>query len=99
MNGYKLVYTDQPTPTFKQGEKNSTNVSYSLGMIVSNSGEVTSSIWDSPAFKAGIDVGTQIRAVNGEAYSGDRLKAAIIAAKDLAHPVKLVIKNGIASAT
>jgi len=27
MNGYKLVYTDQPTPTFKQGEKNSTNVS------------------------------------------------------------------------
>ena len=67
MNGYKLVYTDQPTPTFKQGEKNSTNVSYSLGMIVSNSGEVTSSIWDSPAFKAGIDVGTQIQAVNGEA--------------------------------
>ena len=93
MNGYKLVYTDQPTPTFKQGEKNSTNVSYSLGMIVSNSGEVTSSIWDSPAFKAGIDVGTQIQAVNGEAYSGDRLKAAIIAAKDSAHPVKLVIKN------
>lgn len=93
MNGYKLVYTDQPTPTFKQGEKNSTNVSYSLGMIVSNSGEVTSSIWDSPAFKAGIDVGTQIQAVNGEAYSGDRLKAAIVAAKDSAHPVKLVIKN------
>ncbi|WP_312489225.1 peptidase M61 [Sphingomonas sp.] len=93
MNGYKLVYTDTPTPTFKQGEKNSTNVSYSLGMIVSNSGEVTSSIWDSPAFKAGIDVGTQIQAVNGEAYSADRLKAAIVAAKDPAHPVKLVIKN------
>ncbi|MGE7205063.1 M61 family metallopeptidase [Sphingomonas sp. NPDC019816] len=93
MNGYKLVYTDTPTPTFKQGEKNGTNVSYSLGMIVSNSGEVTSSIWDSPAFKAGIDVGTQIQAVNGEAYSADRLKAAIVAAKDPAHPVKLVIKN------
>lgn len=93
MNGYKLVYTDQPTPTFKQGEKGSTNVSYSLGMIVSNSGEVTSSIWDSPAFKAGIDVGTQIQAVNGESYSGDRLKAAIIAAKNPATPVKLVIKN------
>ncbi|WP_217694587.1 hypothetical protein, partial [Serratia marcescens] len=66
MNGYKLVYTDTPTPTFKQGEKGSTNVTYSLGLSVSNSGEVTSSIWDSPAFKAGIDVGTQIQAVNGE---------------------------------
>ncbi|WP_294238744.1 peptidase M61 [uncultured Sphingomonas sp.] len=93
MNGYKLVYTDQPTPTFKQGEKGSTNVSYSLGMIVSNGGDVTSSIWDSPAFKAGIDVGTQIQAVNGEAYTGDRLKAAIVAAKDPNKPVKLVIKN------
>lgn len=93
MNGYKLVYTDQPTPTFKQGEKGSTNVSYSLGMIVSNGGDVTSSIWDSPAFKAGIDVGTQIQAVNGESYTGDRLKAAIVAAKDPNKPVKLVIKN------
>ena len=93
MNGYKLVYTDTPTPTFKQGEKGSTNVTYSLGLSVSNSGEVTSSIWDSPAFKAGIDVGTQIQAVNGESYSGDRLKAAILAAKDPAKPVKLVIKN------
>ncbi len=93
MNGYKLVYTDMPTATFKQGEKGSTNVSYSLGMTVANSGEVTSSIWDSPAFKAGIDVGTQIQAVNGESYSGDRLKAAILAAKDPKTPVKLVIKN------
>ncbi|WP_394664658.1 M61 family metallopeptidase [uncultured Sphingomonas sp.] len=93
MNGYKLVYTDTPTATFKQGEKGSTNVSYSLGMTVANSGEVTSSIWDSPAFKAGIDVGTQIQAVNGESYSGDRLKAAILAAKDPKTPVKLVIKN------
>lgn len=93
MNGYKLVYTDQPTPTFKQGEKGSTNVTYSLGLSVANSGEVTSSIWDSPAFKAGIDVGTQIQAVNGESYSGDRLKAAILAAKDPKKPVKLVIKN------
>ncbi len=93
MNGYKLVYTPEPTPTFKQGEKGNTNVTYSLGLTVSNSGEVTSSIWDSPAFKAGIDVGTQIQAVNGESYTGDRLKAAILAAKDPKKPVKLVIKN------
>jgi len=93
MNGYKLVYTPEPTPTFKQGEKGSTNVTYSIGLTVANSGEVTSSIWDSPAFKAGIDVGTQIQAVNGESYTGDRLKAAILAAKDPKKPVKLVIKN------
>ncbi|WP_322964788.1 M61 family metallopeptidase [Sphingomonas fuzhouensis] len=93
MNGYKLVYTDQPTAVFKQSEKGRTDVSYSLGMVVSNGGDVTSSIWDSPAFKAGIDVGTQIQAVNGESYTGERLKAAILAAKDPNKPVKLVIKN------
>ncbi|WP_343528789.1 peptidase M61 [Sphingomonas sp.] len=93
MNGYKLVYTAEPSAVFKQSEKGRTDVSYSLGFAVSNSGDVTSSIWDSPAFKAGIDVGTQIQAVNGEAFTGDRLKAAIIAAKDPAKPVKLVIKN------
>ena len=54
---------------------------------------MTSSIWDSPAFKAGLDIGTEIEAVNSEAYSADRIKAAILAAKGTKVPVRLTVKN------
>ena len=94
MNGYKLVYGPEQSPYLKQVEKlRGTDVSYSLGMTINKEGVVTSSIWDSPAFKAGIDVGTEIEAVNSEAYSSDRIKAAILAAKGTKLPIRLTVKN------
>ena len=51
-------------------------------------------IWDSPAFKAGLDLGDEIVAVNGRAYTDDRLKAAVIAAKDGKEPIQLLVKSG-----
>jgi len=94
-NGYKLVYTDEPTKYFKTLEKSrGTDVSYSIGMVVSKDGDVTTTIWDSPAFKVGIDVGTDIVAVNGDAYSSDALKAAIVAAKESKDPIRLTVKQG-----
>ena len=95
MNGYKLVYGPQPTPYFTRAEKTGgINVSFSIGMQIGKDGEVTASIWDSPAFKAGIDVGTVIQAVNGAAYSGDVMKAAIVAAQTSKEPIRLLVKNG-----
>ena len=94
MNGYKLVYGPEQSPYLKQAEKSrGTDVSYSLGMVINKEGVVTSSIWDSPAFKAGLDVGTEIEAVNSEAYSSDRIKAAILAAKGTKVPIRLTVKN------
>ncbi len=94
MNGYKLVYGPEQSPYLKQAEKTrGTDVSYSLGMVINKEGVVTSSIWDSPAFKAGLDVGTEIEAVNSEAYSADRIKAAILAAKGTKLPIRLTVKN------
>jgi predicted metalloprotease with PDZ domain len=94
MNGYKLVYGPEQSPYLKQAEKTrGTDVSYSLGMVISKEGVVTSSIWNSPAFIAGIDVGTEIEAVNSEAYSADRIKAAILAAKGTKVPIRLTVKN------
>jgi predicted metalloprotease with PDZ domain len=54
-NGYKLIYTEEPTPSFKQAETTGkrTDLSYSLGIALSNEGAVTGVTWDSPAFKAG----------------------------------------------
>lgn len=95
MNGYKLVYGPEPTPYFTRTEKTGTiNVSFSVGLQVGRDGEVSAVIWDSPAFKAGLDVGTVIQAVNGAAYSGDVLKAAIVAAQSSKDPIRLLVKNG-----
>ena len=95
MNGYKLVYTPEPTKFFTNAEKSGgVNVTYSIGLQVAKDGEATAVIWDSPAFKAGMDVGTVIQAVNGTAYSGDVLKAAIVAAQTSKEPIKLLVKSG-----
>lgn len=95
MNGYKLVFTPEPTGYFSKLEKlRGTDTSYSLGLVVGKDGNVTSTIWGSPAFKAAIDVGTSIEAVNGRAYSGDALKAAIVEAKTSKEPIHLLVKNG-----
>ena len=50
--------------------------------------------WGSPAFDAGLTVGTTIVSVNGMTYSDDRMKAAITAAKDAKAPIQLWVKNG-----
>ncbi|WP_342658222.1 peptidase M61 [Sphingomonas sp. NY01] len=94
MNGYKLVYTPEPTPFFKQQEKSrGADVSYSLGLVVANDGRISTVIWNSPAFKAGLDVGTEIQAINGQSYSAERLKAAIVTAKDSKTPIRLLVRN------
>jgi predicted metalloprotease with PDZ domain len=95
-NGYRLVYTDEPTAAFKDGEKRAgrTDLSYSLGLAVGKGGAIGTVTWDSPAFEAGLDVGDTIVAVAGREYSDDRLKDAVRAAKGTKEPVKLLVKNG-----
>ncbi|URW74610.1 peptidase M61 [Sphingomonas donggukensis] len=95
-NGYKLVYGDEPNAVAKAGEKASKTVSfaYSLGMTVASDGAVRAVMWDSPAFDAGFDVATTIVAVNGDAYTGDKLKDAVKAAKTSKEPIRLLTKTG-----
>ena len=94
-NGYRLVFTDTPTPYFKLNEKDRkiTDLSYSIGVVVNREGGLSSVIWDSPAFAAGLDNGDTITGVNGFAYSPEKLKDAITAAKDGA-PITLLVKKG-----
>ncbi|MFL9840885.1 peptidase M61 [Sphingomonas sp. ST-64] len=95
-NGYRLVYTDEPTAAFKNNEKrrNMVDLSYSIGITVGKGGSVSSVTWDSPAFDAGLDLGDTIVAVGGREYSDDRLKDAITAAKTAKAPIKLLVKSG-----
>ena len=93
--GWKLVYTDTPTSYWRDVESAGrlTNLTYSLGVALNSDGDITSVLWDGPAFKAGLAVGSRIMSVGGETYSADRLKAAIKAARD-GTPIRLSARTG-----
>lgn len=99
-NGYRLIYTDQPTPSFRSAEKmrKATDLTWSGGLVVSEDGAgkgaVTGVTWQGAAFDAGLTVGTTIVSVNGESYSAERIKAAIAAARAVKEPVRLIVRNG-----
>jgi predicted metalloprotease with PDZ domain len=94
--GYKLVYTETPTDYFKSSEagRMSTDLMYSLGFVIGREGRLADVLWDGPAYKAGLTIGTQIVAVNGIALHADRLKDAITKAKTSADPIELLVRNG-----
>ncbi|HWJ59071.1 MAG TPA: peptidase M61 [Sphingomicrobium sp.] len=94
--GYKLVYTDEPTKWIKSAEKNGKNneLTYSGGFVVGNDGKITSVLWDSPAFNAGLTVGSELIAVNGRKFDGDAIKQAIKDAANGGPSPQLLIHDG-----
>jgi predicted metalloprotease with PDZ domain len=94
--GYRLVWKEEPNPYEKgrTARSGSLNLQYSLGVTVSRDGTVTATLWDSPAFNAGIVTTAQIIAVNGEAYSADGIRKAITGAKAGRDPIALLVKRG-----
>ena len=94
--GYKLVFTSEPTKWIKSAEKSGKNsdLTYSGGFVVGTDGKISSVLWDSPAFNAGLTVGSQITAVNGRDFDGDALKDAIKAAGAGGALPELLIHDG-----
>ncbi len=99
--GYKLAWRDVPN-SYDKGRADASkgiDLTYSLGMALDKDGDVTSALWDGPAFNAGIVNTAQIVAVDGEAYSQDVIKAAITAAVGTRKPIELLVKRGSVYAT
>jgi predicted metalloprotease with PDZ domain len=94
--GYRLEWKDEPNPYDKARftDAKSLSLTHSLGLTIDKDAKVTASQWNSPAFNAGIVAGAKVIAVNGEGYDGDKLKAAITAAKDSRQPIELLIQRG-----
>jgi predicted metalloprotease with PDZ domain len=102
--GYKLVYRDKPNPSeaslsgkdvayFTSTDEHGVNSWYSIGMIVSGEGNIVDVRWSGPADKAKLVPGSKIVAVNGQAYSGDVLRAAIHNAKGTSEPIRLTVQS------
>ena len=91
-HGWKLVYTDKPSLALS-ASKGVTDLTYSLGALVGKDGEVMDVLWDGPAFKAGLAPGMKVIAVNGQEFSGDAIKDAVIASRSASAPVELLVKN------
>ena len=94
--GYRLVYTETPSDYFMGSEsrRKVTDLTYSLGMVIGAEGRLNDVLWEGPAYKKGMTVGTQIIAVNGTAFDVDRLKRAIKDAKQNGPAIELLVKNG-----
>jgi predicted metalloprotease with PDZ domain len=93
--GYKLVWKDEPNPFEKarMADAKQLTLGFSIGLTLDKDGKVLATLWDSPAFNAGVVPGAKIVAVNGNTYDADGIRAAITAAKDGA-PLELLIQRG-----
>ncbi|MTW02907.1 peptidase M61 [Duganella ginsengisoli] len=94
--GWKLVYTDTPTPYLKGVEERSKSADfqYSLGFSVSSEGKIEALQWEGVGFQAGLGGSTTIMAVNGTTYKADVLRTAVTAAKTSGKPIELLVKKG-----
>lgn len=92
--GWKLVYTDVPTETFRQDEADAgaSNLDDSLGLWIDAKGEVRSVQWNGPVFRAGLSPGARVVKVNDEPFSTPVLLAAV--ATSASRPLRIEFEYG-----
>jgi predicted metalloprotease with PDZ domain len=91
--GWRLAYIDKPTAAFTDANRRQINLMFSGGLLLGTAGKVDQVLWNSAAFNAGIAVGDTLIAVNDLPYSDDNLRAAVVAAKGGAVPIRLLVKT------
>lgn len=92
-HGWRLVFTDTPTPAFlaNEAESGGTDLTYSLGLTVRDNGAVLAVAWEGPAFRAGMRAGIRIVAVNGAPFRREVLLAAVRGS--VSRPITLTIER------
>lgn len=91
-SGWNVVYNDRP-PRGPAVFPGGFNASYSIGLSLRPDGTVVDSIWNGPAFRAGISPGMKLVGVNGRLYTPELLQDAIAAAKTGSAPIGLLVVN------
>jgi predicted metalloprotease with PDZ domain len=95
-SGWKLVYNDEES-TFEReydssaASRRMVSFTFSIGLTLTNSGEIEDVRWNGPAFEAGVSSGATLVAVNGHDYSPAALTDAIVAAEHSGEPIRLAL--------
>jgi predicted metalloprotease with PDZ domain len=100
--GWKLVYNDTPNAAIAdvEGDQEMDDFSYSVGFKVArDGGKIEEVSWDGPAYRAGLAKDMQLVAVNGGAYTAERLKRAVVAARNGGEALQLLVRQGDAYRT
>jgi predicted metalloprotease with PDZ domain len=92
-SGWKLASTNSPTDLFKAEETRSKiiDLSYSMGLILSEEGGISDVVHDSAADKAGAAPGMKLVGVNGRKWSREILRQAVKDTNE--RPLELLIED------
>ncbi len=95
IGGYALVFRDTPNvfDVERMREGRIIDLLFSLGIVIDRSAIVTSVQYGGPMFEAAVTNGTKILAVDGMAYSDERLRAAVTAALGGNRPITLLVEK------
>ncbi|HTV55573.1 MAG TPA: M61 family peptidase [Terriglobia bacterium] len=91
MSGWKLVFNSKAVGADR--DEDSVSALYSIGLTLGDDGNVTDSVWNGPAFKAGVEPGMEVVGVNGRVYAPELLKDAIKDSNKNSHPITLLMVN------
>ncbi|MEI8029695.1 MAG: peptidase M61 [Comamonadaceae bacterium] len=99
-SGWKLDFDDQESESAKNAREEDEekgprkDLYWSIGVVVGKEGKLIEVRWNGEAFHAGLAPGIQIVAVQGVAYTPERLTDAIATAKGAGPAVELLVKEG-----
>jgi predicted metalloprotease with PDZ domain len=93
--GWRLVYRETPSSYQKLAEQagKSVNLSFSIGLLLDESGRVLDAIPGSPAARAGVAPGMKVIAVNGRRFTTDVVREAVKDSKTRGW-IELIVENG-----
>jgi predicted metalloprotease with PDZ domain len=90
-SGWKLGFSDKPSPQARPSS--GVDAPYSIGLSMGHDGKVYDSIWNGPAFNAGITPGMQVTEVDGRPFSPRLLINAIAESTTNSQPIVLQVLN------
>lgn len=95
-SGWKLTYSAARSEMWRNREEDSksVNMNYSIGLKVSEEGNISDVAYGGPAQKAGVSPSTKLIAVNGKQYMPVVLREAVQSAVTKTSPIELLVKNG-----
>ncbi len=88
-SGWKLSYDDKPSSP--RGSRGGPGAAYSIGLSLGADGTVQDSIYNGPAFKAGITSGMKVIGINGRVFTPDLLSDALKASLNNSQAIQFLV--------